>query len=213
MRPRSASRCRPSGVIPAHQKVNFGFGKVDYQVGCRARWSRGRYLFFKNLSPSNIAGNTRRSPRPTGRPTSPTAWIRRRCRRSTTIGNSRLNEFRLQFARRHQFRTLATSAVRRAGDHRERRRGVRRPAHRRRQLGRVRLHSENLAGRSTTTPGCAARTRSRPVRTSSTSATSASRRRTVPLHVPDDCRLLARARAGTAPYGYVDPPAERSATW
>ena len=31
-RRRSASRLPASGVIPAHQKVNFGFGKTDYQV-------------------------------------------------------------------------------------------------------------------------------------------------------------------------------------
>ncbi len=44
-----------SGVIPAHQKVNFGFGKTDYQVSPGSLLSV-RYFVFKNLSPSNIAG-------------------------------------------------------------------------------------------------------------------------------------------------------------
>ena len=44
-----------SGVIPAHQKVNFGFGKVDYQLGANTLVT-GRYFMFKNFSLSNIGG-------------------------------------------------------------------------------------------------------------------------------------------------------------
>src|SRR6478736_1602516 len=44
-----------SGVIPAHQKVNFAFGKVDYQAG-KSTLVSGRYLLFKNFSLSNIGG-------------------------------------------------------------------------------------------------------------------------------------------------------------
>src|SRR5580765_88400 len=44
-----------SGVIPAHQKVNFAFGKVDYQAG-QSTLVTGRYLLFKNFSLSNIGG-------------------------------------------------------------------------------------------------------------------------------------------------------------
>ena len=44
-----------SGVIPAHQKVNFGFGKTDYQLSPGSLLSV-RYFGFKNLSPSNIGG-------------------------------------------------------------------------------------------------------------------------------------------------------------
>jgi hypothetical protein len=43
------------GVIPAHQKVNFGFGKTDYQIN-GANHLALRYFLFKNLSPSNIGG-------------------------------------------------------------------------------------------------------------------------------------------------------------
>src|SRR3954451_9600002 len=44
-----------SGVIPAHQKVNFMFGKADYQVDTANRLSV-RYFLFKNSSASNIGG-------------------------------------------------------------------------------------------------------------------------------------------------------------
>ncbi len=43
------------GVIPAHQKVNFLFGKTDYQINAANRLS-ARYFLFKNFSLSNIAG-------------------------------------------------------------------------------------------------------------------------------------------------------------
>ena len=43
-----------SGVIPAHQKVNFLFGKTDYQINPTNRLS-ARYFLFKNFSLSNIA--------------------------------------------------------------------------------------------------------------------------------------------------------------
>ncbi len=44
-----------SGVIPAHQKVNFVFGKTDYQLNA-ANLLSARYFLFKNFSPSNIGG-------------------------------------------------------------------------------------------------------------------------------------------------------------
>src|SRR5690349_213486 len=44
-----------SGVIPAHQKVNFMFGKADYQIDTANRLSV-RYFLFKNSSASNIPG-------------------------------------------------------------------------------------------------------------------------------------------------------------
>ena len=42
-------------MIPAHQKVNFLFGKTDYQFNPANRLSV-RYFLFKNFSPSNIGG-------------------------------------------------------------------------------------------------------------------------------------------------------------
>jgi hypothetical protein len=91
-----------SGVIPAHQKVNFAFGKVDYQAG-KSTLVTARYLLFKNFSLSNIGGGlttTDRATDFTDRMDSASVQA------VTTMGASRLNEFRVQFARRHQFRTI-----------------------------------------------------------------------------------------------------------
>ncbi len=94
-----------SGVIPAHQKVNFGFGKSDYQVSPGSLLSV-RYFGFKNFSPSNIGGGlttTDRATDFTDRMDSTSAQL------TSTIGSSMLNELRVQYARRHQFRTQGDS--------------------------------------------------------------------------------------------------------
>ena len=94
-----------SGVIPAHQKVNFGFGKTDYQLSPGSLLSV-RYFGFKNLSPSNIGGGlttTDRATDFTDRMDSTSAQL------VSTIGSSILNELRVQYARRHQFRTAGMS--------------------------------------------------------------------------------------------------------
>jgi hypothetical protein len=94
-----------SGVIPAHQKVNFGFGKTDYQLS-RGSLLSVRYFGFKNLSPSNIGGGlttTDRATDFTDRMDSTSAQI------VSTIGGAMLNELRVQYARRHQFRTPGIS--------------------------------------------------------------------------------------------------------
>jgi hypothetical protein len=95
------------GVIPAHQKVNFGFGKTDYQFGQNHHLS-ARYFLFKNFSLSNIAGGlttTERATDFTDRMDSASAQL------VSTLGKSLLNELRVQYARRHQFRTAADSAA------------------------------------------------------------------------------------------------------
>jgi hypothetical protein len=94
-----------SGVIPAHQKVNFGFGKTDYQLSPGSLLSV-RYFGFKNLSPSNIPGvltTTDRATDFTDRMDSTSAQV------VSTLGGSMLNELRVQYARRHQFRTPGSS--------------------------------------------------------------------------------------------------------
>ena len=96
-----------SGVIPAHQKVNFLFGKTDYQVSAASRLSV-RYFLFKNFSASNIAGGlttTDRATDFTDRMDSAAAQL------VSTIGSTKLNELRVQYARRHQFRTAAESSA------------------------------------------------------------------------------------------------------
>ena len=94
-----------SGVIPAHQKVNFGFGKSDYQLSPGSLLSV-RYFGFKNFSPSNIGGGlttTDRATDFTDRMDSTSAQL------VSTMGGSMLNELRVQYARRHQFRTQGIS--------------------------------------------------------------------------------------------------------
>ncbi len=94
-----------SGVIPAHQKVNFGFGKTDYQIAPGSLLSV-RYFGFKNLSPANIGGGLTTTDRATDfadRMDSTSAQL------VSTIGRSMLNELRVQYARRHQFRTQGMS--------------------------------------------------------------------------------------------------------
>jgi hypothetical protein len=95
------------GVIPAHQKVNFGFGKVDYQIS-PSTLVTGRYFLFKNFSLANIGGGLTTPDRATDfTDRMDSAAVQA----VTTMGNNRLNEFRFQFARRHQFRTLSDTAV------------------------------------------------------------------------------------------------------
>jgi hypothetical protein len=92
-------------VVPAHQKVNFAFGKADYLVS-RSNQLAVRYFYFQNRSPSNIAGGqttTDRATDFTDRMDSASAQL------VSTIGQSVLNELRVQYARRHQFRTAGQS--------------------------------------------------------------------------------------------------------
>jgi hypothetical protein len=94
----------PDGVIPANQSVPFAFGKVDYQVN-PSTLVTGRYFYFQNLSLSNIGGGLTTTDRATDfHDKMSSAAIQA----NTTIGSSKLNEFRYQFAQRHQFRTIGT---------------------------------------------------------------------------------------------------------
>ena len=96
-----------SGVIPAHQKVNFVFGKTDYQLGLVAP-AVGPLLPVQEL----LALEHRRRP--------DDHRSRDRFHRSHGLGvgaarlddrHDKLNELRVQYARRHQFRTLADTAA------------------------------------------------------------------------------------------------------
>ncbi len=96
-----------SGVIPANQSVPFAFGKVDYQVAPSTLLT-GRYFFFQNLSLSNIGGGLTTTDRATDfRDKMGSAAFQA----NSTIGASKLNEFRYQFAQRHQFRTIGTGVA------------------------------------------------------------------------------------------------------
>lgn len=94
-----------SGVIPSHQKVNFGFGKTDYRFNAANQLSV-RYFLFKNFSAQNIGGGlttTDRATDFTDRMDSASAQL------VSQIGGGMLNELRVQYARRHQFRTQGVS--------------------------------------------------------------------------------------------------------
>jgi hypothetical protein len=92
------------GVIPANQKVPFAFGKVDYQV-MPSTLVTGRYFYFQNLSLSNIGGGLTTTDRATDFHDKMNSAA---VQAVTTIGASKLNEFRFQRAQRHQFRTIGT---------------------------------------------------------------------------------------------------------
>jgi Carboxypeptidase regulatory-like domain len=95
------------GVIPTEQKVNFALAKTDYQVSPDHKLS-ARYFFFKNRSPYNIqSANFNTVDRATDfndRMDSASVQL------ISSFGGSRLNELRVQFARRHQFRTASENA-------------------------------------------------------------------------------------------------------
>ena len=94
-----------SGVIPAHQKVNFAFGKTDYIIN-PANQLAVRYFLFKNFSTQNIGAGLTTPDRATDftdRMDSTSAQL------VSTLGPRMLNELRVQYARRHQFRTQGVS--------------------------------------------------------------------------------------------------------
>ena len=94
------------GVIPASQAVTFLLGKVDHQLNQANRLSF-RYLFFDNDSPYNIGGGLNTPERATDfldRMHSASAQL------VSTLGGTRLNELRLQYAQRHQSRTPSDTA-------------------------------------------------------------------------------------------------------
>jgi hypothetical protein len=93
------------GVIPANQKVHFAFGKSDYRFNA-ANQLAVRYFLFKNFSERNIGGGlttTDRATDFTDRMDSVSAQL------VSQIGGGMLNELRVQYARRHQFRTQGQS--------------------------------------------------------------------------------------------------------
>jgi carboxypeptidase family protein len=107
----SSSAVPEEGVIPASQGVHFLLGKSDYQMS-PAHKLTARYFFFKNTSPFNIGSNGA-----TGVPNTLEQATDFNDRMDSaalqlvsSFGSSRLNELRVQFARRHQFRTASDTA-------------------------------------------------------------------------------------------------------
>jgi hypothetical protein len=99
-----------SGVIPAAQSVNFLLGKVDHQLSASSKLS-ARYFFFENSSPYNIGASSRGASNTVEQGTDfndrmDSASVQL----ISSIGSDRLNELRVQYARRHQFRTASEGA-------------------------------------------------------------------------------------------------------
>ena len=99
-----------AGVIPARQSVNFFLGKTDYQLAPEHKLA-ARYFFFKNESPYNIGSTSSGNPNTVDQATdfhdrmdSASAQL------ISSFGPDRLNELRVQFARRHQARTASQGA-------------------------------------------------------------------------------------------------------
>ena len=89
-----------SGVMPASQAVSFLMPKFDYQLSQNHRLM-ARYILFRNQSPNNVNGglnSTQTATDFTDAMDSAAAQI------VSTFGSNRLNEVRVQFARRHQSR-------------------------------------------------------------------------------------------------------------
>ena len=102
----SATAIPADGVIPTQQHVNFAIAKTDYQLSPEHKLS-ARYFFFKNKSPYNIGGGLNTVERATDfndRMDSASVQL------ISSFGANRLNELRVQFARRHQFRTTSENA-------------------------------------------------------------------------------------------------------
>lgn len=95
------------GVMPATQSVNFLLGKTDYQMNAANRLSV-RYLFFDNTSPYNVGGGLTVPERATDfqdRMDSISAQL------VSSFGGTRLNELRVQYARRNQSRAASEGAA------------------------------------------------------------------------------------------------------
>jgi len=106
----SSTAIPPEGVIPASQAVTFLMGKTDYQISADHKLS-GRYFFFKNQSPYNIGNVSSGTPNTVEQGTdfhdrmdSASAQL------ISSFGSDKLNELRVQFARRHQSRTASADA-------------------------------------------------------------------------------------------------------
>lgn len=89
-----------SGVMPASQAVSFFMPKFDYQISPGHRLM-GRYILFRNQSPNNVGGGLSSTQTATD---FTDAMDSAATQLVSTFGSSRLNEVRVQFARRHQSR-------------------------------------------------------------------------------------------------------------
>jgi hypothetical protein len=86
--------------MPASQSVKFFIGKTDYQLGQAHRFT-ARYILFRNNSPNNINGGLNSTQWATD---FTDAMDSAAGQLASTFGSNKLNELRVQYARRHQSR-------------------------------------------------------------------------------------------------------------
>jgi Carboxypeptidase regulatory-like domain len=89
-----------SGVMPAKQSVRFFIGKADYQLSSAHRFT-ARYILFRNSSPNNINGGLNSTEWATDFTDAMDSLAGQLV---STLGGNKLNELRVQYARRHQSR-------------------------------------------------------------------------------------------------------------
>ncbi|MBE3132658.1 MAG: TonB-dependent receptor [Acidobacteria bacterium] len=89
-----------SGVMPAGQTVRFFIGKADYQVNPAHRVT-ARYILFRNSSPNNVGGGANSTEWATDFTDAMDSLAGQVV---STLGSNKLNELRVQYARRHQSR-------------------------------------------------------------------------------------------------------------
>jgi hypothetical protein len=113
IRPEDAERIglpsQPS-ALPREQTARFYIAKADWQAS-QAHRVTGRYIYFENDSPNNVASTTAGVPNSTEVLTNfVDAMKSAAVQVVSTFGGDRLNELRVQFANRHQGRTASDLA-------------------------------------------------------------------------------------------------------
>ncbi|MBA3886355.1 MAG: TonB-dependent receptor, partial [Acidobacteria bacterium] len=91
-------------AIPREQTARFYIGKFDYQLG-QAHRATARYIRFENDSPNNIGGGLNSTEVSTD---FLDAMNSAAFQVVSTFGSNRLNELRVQYANRHQSRSLSS---------------------------------------------------------------------------------------------------------
>jgi hypothetical protein len=95
------------GVIPAKQKVHFAIAKIDHQISPSHKLSV-REFWFKNDSPYNIPGGAITIQRATDFADKMNTLA---AQLISQLGGTRLNELRIQYAKRDQSRSASDASV------------------------------------------------------------------------------------------------------
>ncbi len=96
-----------AGVMPATQKVHFAIAKIDHQINASHKLSI-REFWFKNDSPYNVPGNANTIQRGTDFADKMNTLA---VQLVSQFGGSRLNELRVQYAKRDQSRTASDPSI------------------------------------------------------------------------------------------------------